>query len=125
MPHPAYPRRRRSLLRRLIAYRRLVLAAFVLGLLLWFILANSTAVTINFPFGLGKWQSTVGLVILISALFGSLATGLLLTIYFALRWGRDSRGEAAGYQRPPESDELPPSDYAAKTADGLSREEWS
>lgn len=125
MPQTAYPRRRRSLLRRLIAYRRLVLAAFVLGLLLWFILANSTAVTINFPFGLGKWQSTVGLVILISALFGSLATGLILTIFFALRWGRDSRGEAAGFQRPPESDELPPSDYAAKTADGLSREEWS
>jgi uncharacterized integral membrane protein len=106
-------------------YRRLIALAMLLGLLLWFIWANSAAVTVAFPFGLGSLNSTVGLVILLSALFGSMATALVFTVFFALRrrtfWGRGSDDDGGDSPLP---DDRPPSDYAAKT-EGFPDSRWS
>ncbi len=128
MASPYYKRRRRSLIRNLWVYRRLVALAIVLGLILWFVLTNNERVTIAFPFGLGDFRSTTGLVILLSALVGSLATALALTMFWAIRKTRADRDDpsdpAPGKARI--VDELPPSDYAAKTGEGLHREDrWS
>ncbi len=41
--------------------------------------------TVAFPFGLGKLTSTTGVVILMSALVGSLATILVTTLIVAIR----------------------------------------
>jgi len=131
---PYYKRRRRSLIRNLWVYRRLVILAVVLGLMLWFVLTNNERVSIAFPFGLGNFQSTTGLVILLSALVGSLATGLAITIVWAIRnrgrlgSGDDKSPGPSGGKPSPGSllDDLPPPDYAAKTGEGLSRgEPWS
>lgn len=121
-PSP-YKRRKPSLLRNFWVYRRLILAALVMGLLLWFVATNNEKVTIIFPFGLGAFPSTTGLVILLSALVGSLVTGLILTLVWALRLAKSSRVDS-----PPNKslvdDELPPPDYAAKTGDGIEGEPW-
>jgi hypothetical protein len=95
--------------------------------MLWFVLTNNEQVTIAFPFGLGAFQSTTGLVILLSAMVGSLATALTMTLIWALRRGRlDHEDEPDRPSRTPIDDDLPPPDYAAKTGDGLSREgPWS
>jgi hypothetical protein len=99
----------------------------VLGLMLWFVLTNNEQVTIAFPFGLGNFQSTTGLVILLSAMVGSFATALTLTLIWAIRRARlDRDDEPDRPSRTPIDDDLPPPDYAAKTGDGLSREgPWS
>ena len=68
-----YKRRRPSIIRNFWVYRRLIGTAILLGLMLWFIWANGDPVTVAFPFGLGKLSSTTGIVILLSALVGSLA----------------------------------------------------
>ena len=128
MASPYYKRRRRSLVRNLWVYRRLVALAVVLGLMLWFVLTNNERVTIAFPFGLGPFQSTTGLVILLSALVGSLATALLMTLVWALRRARTDRDEAPGEAtgKAPIGDDLPPPDYAAKTGEGIGRDApWS
>jgi uncharacterized integral membrane protein len=123
-----YKRRRRSLIRNLWVYRRLVALAVVVGLLLWFVLTNNERVTIAFPFRLGNFQSTTGLVILLSALVGSFLTALTLTLLWALRRGRPDLDDPEEVKAPRAriDDDLPPSDYAAKTGDGLNREgPWS
>jgi uncharacterized integral membrane protein len=122
-----YKRRRRSLIRNLWVYRRLVLLAVVAGLLLWFVWANSQKVTISFPFRLGNIESTLGLVILLSALVGSILTAVGMTLFWAIRKARLDRDEAPEKpSRTPIDDDLPPPDYAAKTGDGLTREgPWS
>src|SRR5262252_1732122 len=66
-----YKRRRPSIVRNFWVYRRVVGLAMVLGLMLWFIWANNAPVTVSFPFRLGTLTSTTGLVILLSALVGS------------------------------------------------------
>jgi uncharacterized integral membrane protein len=106
-------------------YRRLIALAMVLGLMLWFIWANNTPVTIAFPFGLGKYTSTTGWVILLSAVVGSLATALLFTVILAVRSlrGSESRMEESGAPTLP--DDRPPADYAAKTTDGFPESRWS
>src|SRR5437016_4616733 len=113
--HYPYRRRRPSIVRNFWVYRRLIALAMVLGLMLWFIWANNTPVTITFPFGLGTYTSTTGWVILLSALVGSVASALLITLILALRSlrGSESRSEADGHSALP--DDRPPSDYAAKT----------
>jgi uncharacterized integral membrane protein len=125
MAGPYYRRRRRSLVRNLWVYRRLVGLAIVLGLMLWFVLTNNERVTIAFPFGLGAYKSTTGLVILLSALVGSVATALLMTLIWAIWRARSDRDESA-VPDPGKSaildDDLPPPDYAAKTGEGLGRE---
>jgi uncharacterized integral membrane protein len=128
MPSSYYKRRKRSLIRNLWVYRRLVALAVVVGLLLWFVLTNNERVTIAFPFGLGSFQSTTGLVILLSAMVGSLLTAFTLTLIWALRRARPDLDEPldAKPSRTPIDDDLPPPDYAAKTGDGLNREgPWS
>jgi uncharacterized integral membrane protein len=123
-----YKRRKRSLVRNLWVYRRLVAVAIVLGLMLWFVLTNNERVTIAFPFGLGDFQSTTGLVILLSAMVGSFVTALTMTLFWAIRRSRVERdeGPASPPGKSPIADDLPPPDYAAKTGEGLSREApWS
>ena len=125
---PYYKRRRRSLVRNLWVYRRLVALAIVLGLMLWFVLTNNERVSIGFPFGLGTFQSTTGLVILLSALVGALSGALALTVFWAVRTrGRLGVDDPVDPIGPPSSsrfsadDDLPPPDYASKTGDGISR----
>ena len=122
-----YKRRKRSLVRNLWVYRRLVGLAIVVGLLLWFVLTNNAQVKISFPFGVGPYESTTGLVILLSALVGSILTAVGMTLFLAIRKARLDRDEAPEKpSRSPMGDDLPPSDYAAKTGDGLTREgPWS
>ncbi|WP_435009748.1 lipopolysaccharide assembly protein LapA domain-containing protein [Tundrisphaera lichenicola] len=119
-----YKRRKRSMVRNLWVYRRLVAVAIVLGLMLWFVLTNNEQVNIAFPFGLGTFQSTTGLVILLSSLVGSLVTALTMTLIWAIRRGRADRDDlpADPPGKSPILDELPPPDYAAKTGDGIARD---
>lgn len=116
-----YKRRRPSIVRNFWIYRRLVGLAVVLGLMLWFIWANNAPVTVAFPFRLGTWSSTIGLVILLSALVGSVVTALGMTLVYAL----SRRGASTG--RDPESplvDDRPPADYAAKAAESAPDDRW-
>lgn len=127
---PPYRRRKPSLIRNFWVYRRLVLSAAILGLILWFVVINSTPVTIFFPFGLGQLASTSGMVILLSALFGSVATGLVFTLVLALRRAASgapaSEPEKAGPDERVELvDDLPPPDYASKTPEGFPPSNWS
>jgi uncharacterized integral membrane protein len=120
-----YKRRRPSILRNFWVYRRLIGTAILLGLMLWFIWANNDPVTVAFPFGLGKLSSTTGIVILLSALVGSLVTILATTVVFALR---RLRGGPAPYDSPNPADptsDRPPPDYAAKTTEGFPNAHWS
>jgi uncharacterized integral membrane protein len=120
-----YKRRRPSILRNFWVYRRLIGSAVLLGLILWFVWANDTAVTVAFPFRLGQLSSTVGVVILMSVLVGSLLTFLIMTVVMTMRKMR----------RPPEQlepqstnavvEDRPPPDYAAKTTEGFSGTTWS
>jgi uncharacterized integral membrane protein len=111
-----YKRRRPAIVRNFWIYRRLVGLALVLGLMLWFIWANNAPVTVAFPFGLGTLTSTTGLVILLSALVGSVATALTMTVIYA--WGRvggpGSRTHDDAASLP---DDRPPADYAAKASE--------
>jgi uncharacterized integral membrane protein len=120
-----YKRRRPSIVRNFWVYRRLIAAAMVLGLMLWFIWANNSPVTVAFPFRLGSFTSTSGLVILLSALVGSIITALLMTFLFAVKWRRTNPSRPA---EPEESEPLhedrPPPDYAAKTGEGFSGSNW-
>lgn len=119
-----YKRRRPSIIRNFWVYRRLVGTAVLLGLMLWFIWANDEKVTVAFPFGLGSLTSTTGIVILLSALVGSVVTILATTVVFALRRLRT----APAPQEPPSPSEpppdLPPPDYAAKTTEGFPNAHW-
>ena len=124
MPYQ-YKRRRPSIIRNFWVYRRLIGTAILLGLMLWFIWANDAQVTVAFPFGLGKLTSTIGIVILLSALVGSVATILVTTLIFALRRLRSAQ---APQDQPNPNDlsaERPPPDYAAKTTEGFPNAHWS
>jgi uncharacterized integral membrane protein len=120
-----YKRRKPSLIRNFWVYRRLIGTSILLGLMLWFIFANSDQVTVAFPFGLGKLTSSTGVVILLSALVGSVVTILVTTVIFAVRRIRSTQTP----QDPPNPTELPadlpPPDYAAKTTEGFSNAHWS
>src|SRR5579864_7460992 len=118
-----YKRRRPSLVRNLWIYRKLVLLAMVLGLMLWFIWANNAAVTVEFPFGLGRLSSTVGLVSLLSAVVGAAVTALATAVVVTFRRIQSARDE--GDAQAILDDHRPPPDYAAKTPDGLSDPKWS
>jgi uncharacterized integral membrane protein len=125
MASPSPYKRRKPTLRKLRLYLRLVTVPIVLGPMLWFIWANNTTVTVSFPFGIGKLTSTTGLVILLSALVGSLATGLIFTMFFAVRRIQASNikeGTDSGHEMP---DDRPPADYAAKTTEGFEGPRWS
>jgi uncharacterized integral membrane protein len=122
-PSP-YKRRKPSIVRNFWVYRRLIALAFVLGLMLWFIWANDATVTVAFPFGLGTLTSTTGLVILLSALVGSVVTALAMTLIYALRRRLRSTSKPED-EMSPLPDDRPPSDYAAKTTEGFPESRWS
>jgi uncharacterized integral membrane protein len=120
-----YKRRRPSILRNFWVYRRLIGTAILLGLILWFIWANNAKVVVAFPFGVANVESTTGIVILVSALVGSVMTILATTVIFALRRLRS----APAPQDPPNptdtASDRPPPDYAAKTTEGFPNAHWS
>jgi uncharacterized integral membrane protein len=113
-PSP-YKGRKPSIVRNFWIYRRLIALACVLGLMLWFVWANDAQVTVSFPFGLGALTSRLGLVILLSALVGSVVTALGMTVYLALRRVQGVPARGAVPDSNPLPDDLPPPDYAAKT----------
>jgi uncharacterized integral membrane protein len=120
-----YKRRRPSIIRNFWVYRRLIGTAILLGLMLWFIWANDAQVTVAFPFGLGKLTSTTGVVILMSALVGSVATILVTTLIFAIRRIRTTQTPHEPPNLTEAVDDRPPSDYAAKTTEGFPNAHWS
>lgn len=122
-----YKRRRPSILRNFWVYRRLIGSAVLLGLMLWFIWANDAAVTVAFPFRLGHLNSSLGVVILLSALVGSLLTFLVMTVVMATRRLRGGTPPPGGSAELPEdqADDRPPADYAAKTTEGFPGARWT
>jgi uncharacterized integral membrane protein len=124
MPYE-YKRRKPSIIRNFWVYRRLIGTAVLLGLMLWFIWANDAQVTVAFPFGLGKLTSTTGIVILLSALVGSVATILVTTLIFAIRRIRNTQNPHDPPSPAEPASDQPPADYAAKTTDGFPNAHWS
>ncbi len=120
-----YKRRKPSLILNFWIYRRLIGTAVLLGLMLWFIWANDAKVTVAFPFGLGQLSSTTGVVILLSALVGSLATILITGLVFALKKLRSSPTPAEPRTPAEGPSDVPPPDYAAKTTEGFTNARWS
>lgn len=121
-----YKRRRPSIVRNFWVYRRLIALAMVLGLMLWFIWANNEPVTVAFPFRLGSLSSSLGLVILLSALVGAVVTALTMTLVYTFKRRKSLRlrgeDEGSGSDLP---DDRPPADYAAKTTEGFTESHWS
>jgi uncharacterized integral membrane protein len=122
-----YKRRRPSVVKNVWVYRRLIAVAMVLGLLLRFIWVNSAPVTVSFPFGLGSLTSTTGLVILLSALVGSLSTEMTMTLFLALRrrrGGGDGRVEEKDL-RSAIPEDRPRADFASKASEVFPYVDWS
>jgi uncharacterized integral membrane protein len=118
-----YKRRRPSIVRNLWVYRRLIALAMVLGLMLWFIWANNEPVTVAFPFRLGSLSSSLGLVILLSALVGAIVTALTMTLVYTVKRRKSLR--LRGGDEPQDlPEDRPPSDYAAKTTEGFPDSHW-
>ena len=122
MASPYYKRRKRSWVRNLWVYRRLVALAALLGVILWFILINRDPVTVSFPFSLGQISSTSGVMILLGSAAGSAVTFLAMGLYLTLR-PRAAGREKEGHDE--KIEDRPPSDYASKTGDGFSDAPWS
>lgn len=128
MPGPQSRRKPASFIRNLWIYRWLIVAAVVLGTLLWFILINNQQVTVHLPFGLGRPTASIGLVVLFSAGAGALAAVLLTTLMLTLHRYRLAAPPDEPGREPPSrdlADDRPPSDYAAKTTEGFSDAPWS
>lgn len=119
-----YKRRKPSIVRNFWIYRRLVGLALVLGLLLWFIWANDAKVVVSFPFGMGKFESKSGLVILLSALVGSVATALIMTIAYAWKRVHTSASKPSDDDESPLPDDRPPAGYAAKASEAPQDPHW-
>ena len=126
MAQSPYKRRKPNIVKNFWIYRRLIALAFVLGLMLWFIWANDASITVAFPFGLGTLSSTTGLVILLSALVGSVMTALAMTIIFTLRRAQalSSGTKSADDEVSRLPDDRPPADYA-KTTETFPESRWS
>ncbi len=120
-----YKRIRPSIIRNLWVYRRLIGSAVLLGLMLWFIWANNTPVTVAFPFRLGNLTSTLGVVILLSAIVGSLTTVLIMTVVWTKRKIRGPQNSPAPQPIHDQAEDRPPPDYAAKTTEGFPGTPWS
>ena len=120
-----YKRIRPSIIRNLWVYRRLVGSAILLGLMLWFIWANDTPVTVAFPFRLGNLSSTLGVVILLSAIVGSLTTVLIMTVVWTKRKIRGPQSSPVAPHATEMADDRPPADYAAKTTEGFPGTPWA
>jgi uncharacterized integral membrane protein len=128
-----YRRRRPHLVRNLWVYRKLVLLAMALGLVLWFIWINNAAVIVHFPFGLGAIESTSGVVILLSVLAGVVLSALAVAVFVTARQLRRPPGgpdEPVATGGPGKSgglldDDLPPPGYAARAEEGFPGTGWS
>jgi uncharacterized integral membrane protein len=118
-------KRRVSIFRNLWVYRRLIGSAILLGLMLWFILVNNAPVTVAFPFGLGHLNSSLGVVILLSAVFGSLIAILVMTVIVAARRIRGPKDSPDSLSNKDLKEDRPPADYGAKTPEGFSGARWS
>jgi uncharacterized integral membrane protein len=121
-----YKRRKPSLIRNFWLYRYVIAIAFVMGVLLWFVVINNEPVQVAFPFGLGALSSRTGIIILLSAMTGSVLTILAMGVFYAFRRLKagakmvEMEKENAVYD-----DELPPSDYASKAPEGFDHSPWS
>jgi uncharacterized integral membrane protein len=120
-----YKRRQPSLLRNFWVYRWLILLAFVLGLMLWFVVINNTRVTVYFPFRVGEITSRLGIVILLAALAGSVVTATAMTLVIAIRRHRTAAPEPKDVKTADYAEDRPPAGYAAKTQEGFSDAHWS
>jgi uncharacterized integral membrane protein len=120
-----YKRRRPSLLRNLWVYRWLILLAFVLGLMLWFVVINADPVTVYFPFHLGQISSRLGLVLLLAGMAGSAVTAVGMTLVLAIRHHRAGTAGPGGIEPRVDDEDRPPADYAAKTKEGFPDAPWS
>lgn len=121
-----YKRRRSAgFVKNLWVYRKLVLAAILMGLTLWFIVMNGTEVQVWFPFGFGPLNTTSGVAILLGAVAGSVLTALVLTVVLTMRRVRGSHDQGDDADPAAIPDDRPPTDYAAKTPDGFGRSDWS
>jgi len=120
-----YKRRRLAIVRNFWVYRRLIATAVLLGVMLWFIWANSAPAPVKFPFGLGEYTSTVGVVMILTALVSSVATILVLTLIFALKRIRAPQSAQEQSHRTEQPGDRPPPNYAAKTTEGFSNAHWS
>lgn len=115
-------RRRASLPRTFWVYRWLIALAMVLGLILWFIVINRQAVTVYFPFGIGKIDSSTGVVILLSTFGGSVVTALMTGLVLTIRRHRHPGGASFFSKLEPISElpeDRPPPDYAVKATEGF------
>jgi len=119
-----YKGRRPSIIRNFWVYRRLIALAMVLGLMLWFIWANDEQVTVAFPFRLGSFSSSLGLVILLSALVGAVASALTMTLVYTLK-RRKSLKQRPGDEEAELVNDRPPADYAAKSTEGFTDSHWT
>jgi uncharacterized integral membrane protein len=124
MAAPYKRRKSSSFIRNVWVYRWLIVSAFVLGTLLWFIVANGEQVQVYLPFGLGHPTASIGLIILGSSSAGAVLGGALTFLVMTLR-----RYRASGQLDAPETqnlpDDRPPTDYASKTPEGFSDAPWS
>lgn len=118
-----YKRRRPSLVRNFWIYRRLVGLAFILGLILWFVWANDTEVIVSFPFHLWTVKSKAGILILVSALVGSLVTAFGMTLVLALRQIQSTSGRTPDDAPNSLPDDRPPPGYAAKASESVPDDE--
>lgn len=121
-----YKRRKPSLIRNLWIYRHLIAIAFVMGVLLWFVVINNEPVQVAFPFGMGSLRSWTGIIILLSAMVGSILTMMALGVLYALRRLK-AGAETAEVEKGSSvlDDDLPPSDYASKSPEGFDPSPWS
>lgn len=125
MASPYKRRRSASLVRNLWVYRRLVLAACLTGLILWFILMNNTPLEVRFPFGFGPLSTTSGMAILLGVLAGSVVGALLVTVVMTMRRFRGGQAREADADPAAIPEDRPPSDYASKTKEGFPDSGWS
>lgn len=125
MARPYKRRKSASFIRNFWMHRWLILAAIILGTLLWFILINNQEVTVHLPFGLGKPTASVGLVVLFSAGAGSVVSGVLTALFLTVRRHRHTSSEEAEPIAADLPEDRPPPDYAARTPEGFSDAPWS
>ena len=125
MSSPYKRRRSAGFIRNLWVYRRLVLAAILTGLTLWFILMNNTAVDVRFPFKSDPLKTSSGMAILLGAVAGSVVTVLATTIWKTLRKFRHGTGHDAAPDSNAIPEDRPPSDYASKAKEGFPDRDWS
>jgi hypothetical protein len=82
-------------------------------------------VTVAFPFGLGTLSSSLGLVILMSALVGAIVSALTITLIYTVKRRQSHKARSGDDEPAGLPDDRPPTDYAAKTSEGFSEAPWS